>query len=201
MQLGELTLREAAKQAAGNWRHSECFAWHRAQDLDDADQWAIVYTHNRDSGLLDQSNSAAIEEAMDTFLHRKNPDVMPEHHDHWACGWVAGFSIRVFRKGRITKAFKTYHALAERLAQYPALDEADYSARQYDATISNLPEAAWKLKSEYELPEGWESEVFDWLADNDYSAIEDTDDGGGYPNEEQLRAAFEGLGYGQAATV
>ena len=53
------------------------------------------------------------------------------------------------------------------LPDYPLLDEDDYSARQYEATISNLPDAAWKLKGEFELPEGWESAVYDWFADND----------------------------------
>ena len=69
--------------------------------------------------------------------------------------------------------------------------------REYEATIENLPNAAWKLKREYELPEGWEGAVFDWFANNDCSAIESSDDQGGYPSEEQLRAAFDALGYQQ----
>jgi len=201
MRLGEMDIEAAAKAAAGNWEEFDCFSWHRGHDLPDADNWAIVYTNNRDSGLLDQSNAAAIEEAMDTFTKGKNPDVVPEHHTHWACGWVDGFSIRVYRRHRITKAFRKYHELAERLAQYPLLDEEDYSARQYEATIGNLTDAVWRLKHEFELPKGWESAVYGWFADNDDSAIENIDDSGGYPTEEQLRAAFGALGYEQTATV
>jgi hypothetical protein len=60
MRLGEMDLEEAAEQAAGNWREFDSFCWHRAQVIDDADNWAIVYSHHRDSGLLDQSNAAAV---------------------------------------------------------------------------------------------------------------------------------------------
>jgi hypothetical protein len=201
MKLGELTLEEAAKEAAGNWQKFESFAWHRARDLDDADNWAIVYTNNRDSGLLDERNAAAIDKAMEPFTEGDDPNVVPEHHHHWACGWIDGYSIRVFRDGQITEAFKTYHELAERLADYPVLDEEDYSSREYEATLANIPDAAWKLKNDYELPDGWEGDVYGWLSDHDCSAIENRDDRGGYPSEDQLRAAFEALGYEQTAVA
>ena len=201
MDLGEMDLETAAKAAAGNWEHFDSFAWHRGHDLPDADNWTIIYTRNRDSGLLDQSNASVIEEAMDTFTKGKNPDVAPEHDHHWACGWVDGFSIRVYRRGQITKAFAAYHELVERMANYPILDETDYSAREYEATLVNLPDAAWKLKNEYDLPKDWAAEVYRWFSDNDCSAIEDTDDRGGYPRELQLRTAFTALGYDQMAAV
>ena len=50
--LGEMTLEEAANQSAGNWESWTCFVWDRERDLDDSDNWAIIYTHNRDSGCL-----------------------------------------------------------------------------------------------------------------------------------------------------
>ena len=110
-------------------------------------------------------------------------------------------SIRVFRRGRTTKAFRAYHKLAQRLAEYPVLDEADYSSREYKATLENLPDAAWRLKNEYDLPEGWPEAVYRWLSDHDSSAVESRDDQGGYPTEDQLRAAFDALGYEQTAAV
>ena len=201
MRLGEMDLDAAAKAAAGNWKHFECFCWHRRQEVPDADQWTIIYTRNRDSGLLDQSNASVIEAALEPFIRGKNPDVVPEHHTHWAVGWTDGYSIRVYRRHRISKAFKAYHELAERLAQYPLLNEEDYSAREYETTIANLPDAAWKLKHEYELPDNWQGEVYDWFSENDCAAIESSDDRGGYPSEDQLRAAFDALGYQQTATV
>ena len=39
--LGEMTLEDAAKEAAGNWQHFESFVWFREQEIDDPDNWAI----------------------------------------------------------------------------------------------------------------------------------------------------------------
>ena len=74
--LGELTLEDAAKEAAGNWQRFESFVWFRDSEIADPDNWAIIYTHNRDSGLLDQSNADAIAEAMEPFTNGDDPDVV-----------------------------------------------------------------------------------------------------------------------------
>ncbi len=199
MKLGEMEPEAAAQAAAGNWRKFDSFAWHRQNEVKKPDDWAIIYTHHRDSGILDQSNAAAIEAALTPFT--KTGDVVFESHFHWAVGHIDGFSIRVYRRGQITEAFEAYHGLAERMANYPILNESDYCDREYEATIKNLPNAAWRLKREYELPEGWKEAVFDWFANNDCSAIESSDDQGGYPSEEQLRKAFDALGYQQLELV
>ena len=202
--LGELPLEDAAKQAAGNWRQFSCFWWRRANDLEKPEDWAILYTHNRDSGLLDVSNASAIDEALAPFTKgadNSDPDVVEEDHDHWAVGWVEGYSIRVYKHGRITKAFKVYHQLARRMAEYPILDESDYCDCEVEATLENIADAAWRIKNEYDLPEGWAGNVYHWLAEHDCSAIENADDQGGYPNEEQLRKAFDALGYKETAAV
>jgi hypothetical protein len=193
--LGEMTLKDAAKEAAGNWQHFQCFVWDRERDLDDAKNWGILYTHHRDSGLLDQSNADAIAEAMEQFTDDDDPDVVMESHSHWAVGHVDGFSIRVYRNGEITDAFKTYHDLMEQLDSYPILDEEDHSRREYEATLENIADAAWRLKDEYDLKDGWESDVYSWLSDNRPSGIENRDDQGGYPQEDDLRDAFNALGY------
>ncbi|WP_164102247.1 hypothetical protein [Candidatus Laterigemmans baculatus] len=192
-QIGEWTLEDAAKQAAGNWRKFESFAWFRRDDIDDPENWAIIYTHNRDSGLLDQSNAAAIAKALEPF----EGDVVFESHSHWAVGYVDGFSIRVFSNGEITDAFRRYHELSESLADYPVLDETDYSSRELEATLVNIADAIFQVEEEYELPDQWESEVYHWLSDNRPSAIENCDDYGGYPSGEELKAAFDALGFAQ----
>jgi hypothetical protein len=191
--IGDLDLESAAREAAGNWQHFDCFSWHRASDLADADNWGIVYTHNRDSGLLDQSNADAIAEAMEPFTKGRNPDVVAEHHVHFAVGWVAGYSIKVFKRGRITKAFRTYFDLQQRLVDYPLLDEDDYSNRVYEATLTNIDDAAWRLKKQYDLPPDWAFAVYRWLSDHDCSELEDNDDRGGYPSELWLQRAFDAL--------
>jgi hypothetical protein len=68
----------AARQLAGNWRDFDCFAWRRGYDLEDADQWAILYTSGRDSGLLAQSNHAEITKLLAPFTEGDDPDVVAE---------------------------------------------------------------------------------------------------------------------------
>lgn len=195
MAVANMSLRDAAKEAAGNWKRFQCFAWFRRNELNDPDAWAIFYTHNRDSGLLDLSNGEIIAKALEQFAEGNDPDLVFESHSHWAVGHISGFSIRIFRRGRITKAFRTYHELAERVENYPVLDDTDYSNREYEATVENIGNSAWKLKNDYELPDSWQDEVYSWLSEHCFTAIENCDDQGGFPSEEELIEAFEGLGY------
>jgi hypothetical protein len=152
--IGEMTLEEAACEVAGNWKSWSCFVWDREQVLDDAENWSIVYTHNRDSGLLACSNAEAIARVLKSFAVGDDPDLVFESHSHWAVGHVDGFSIRVYFGGAITDAFRAYHGESERLAEYPILDETDYAEKELEATLENIADAAWRLKGEYELPDG-----------------------------------------------
>lgn len=193
--IGQLDLDEAAELAAGNWQSFDSFVWFRQDELEDPANWSVFYTHHRDSGLLDQSNAVSISKALRPFSEGDDPDVVFESHTHWAVGHVEGFSVRVFRDGRVTEAFRTYHELAEAMADYPILDESDYSERELEATVENIGEAAWRIKGEYELPDDWQYEVYGWLSDNEPSEIESTDDQGGYPSVESLQRAFDELGF------
>jgi hypothetical protein len=193
--IGEMTLEHAAREAAGSWRSWTCFVWDREREIDDVENWSIIYTHNRDSGLLAQSNAAAIADVLRPFSETKNPDVVFESHAHWAVGHVDGFSIRVYRDGEITEAFHIYHGLMEQLDSYPVLDEADYSSREYDAALENIEDAAWRFKSTYDLHDGWEAEVYEWLSAHRPGAVENKDDRGAYPSECDLLDAFNGLGF------
>lgn len=194
--LGTLDIQEAAEKAASNWQSFNSFVWFRDRELEDAEKWAIIYTHNRDSGLLDKSNGSVISKAMEPFTEGDDPDVVFESHNHWACGWIGGFSIRVFNAlGEITEAFQKYHELAEHMDECLYLDEEDHSRREYEATIANIGDASWSLKKRFNLPEGWESDVYSWLSDHRSGEIENRDDQGGYPSEEALRDAFTALGF------
>ena len=152
--LGLLDLEEAAKEAAGNWHKFNCFCWHRKTDLERPEEWAIFYTHHRDSDLRDQSNAEVIAEAMEKFAAGGNPDVVFESHFHWAVGHVDGFSVRVYRRGRITRAFRTYYELQGGSPNTRCWTKDDYSAREYEATIQNIADAAWRVKGSYRLPKG-----------------------------------------------
>ena len=188
---------EAAHEAAGNWKRFPCFVWNRSYDLPDADQWAMIYTHNRDSGLLDQSNASVIVKALESFTDGGDPNVVFESHNHWAIGHVDGLSIRVYRDAEITEAFRVYHELALRLDDYPILSDTDYSERELEATLENIPIAAGTLKHEFKLPEDWVAEVYDWLSSNRSQSIENVSDQGGWPDDDDFEAAFEALGYGR----
>src|SRR5574340_275650 len=99
---------DLATKLAGNWQHIRDFAWFGRPEAVDKN-WCLVYTSNRDSGLLDQSNAAYIDKLLAQFTEGDTPTVFSERHNHWACGHVDGYAIRVFdTDGRITEAFKAY---------------------------------------------------------------------------------------------
>lgn len=184
----------AANDTVGNWQKFNCFAWHRGHDLDDADRWAIFYTSGRDAGLLDQSNHEQFAKALAPFMEADDPDVVAESHNHWAVGYLDGFSIRAFDKnGGITDAFRAFARLKAKLADYPILNEEDYSQREYEATLENYSSEMWAMKKE--LPEGWEGEVYSWFSDNGHGRYtENRDDQGGYAPREKITEALQDLG-------
>ncbi len=107
---------DAAREAAGNWRDFDSFAWTRPFDgsLENPDDWTIVYTHNRDSDLIEVSNASVVAEELAPFVESDNPDVISESHSHWMCGWIDGFTIRVFRDGAITAAYRKWLELLDK---------------------------------------------------------------------------------------
>ena len=143
---------------------------------------------------MDQSNADAIDKALAPFADGDNPDVRAEHHGHWACGWIDGYAIRVYRNGQITEAFRAYHELAARLADYPVLNEEDFSRREYEATLENLLSEGFD-SDYFAPPDEWEGEVFSWLWDHNQSAVENRDGQGGYATKEEIAEALDALGY------
>lgn len=194
--LGELDLEEAAQNAAGNWQRWDSFAWFRDSEWERPEDWFIYYGHHRESGLLEQSNSEQISKSLQPFIDDDAPNVIEEDHSHWAVGWIKGWSVRVYRDGQITEAFKVLHGLLERLSNYPILCEHHYSEMELEATWENIPLAAAGIKDDYEdLPDDWADQVYQWLSDNRCNALENLDDQGGWPDESDLRDAFDALGY------
>jgi hypothetical protein len=181
-----------AKAAAGNWQKFQCFAWWGKPP--DPERWAIFYTRNRDSGLLDVSNHVAITKALDRFDQAENPTVIWQDHSHWGPGWVTALVIRVFdRRGRVTKAFKCWCDIQARLEDYPVLSEEDYSEREYDAALEGIRQQGRRHVIE-DAPDDWPGQVYDWLSDNDDRQLENHDDQGAYPSDESIREALTELG-------
>lgn len=171
--------------------------------------WCIVYTSNRDSGLLAQSNEAAIMKRMAPFIGDiTDPDEPADceecHHGHWVVGHVDGLYLRIRKNGEITPAFKEYVRLLVAMENYPVLDDSDYSSRQSDATRENVVEETRSVFGKFEsTPKGEEASFEDmglavcvWLYDNEPDELE-ADEHGGYPSSGSVERALVALGYVQ----
>lgn len=95
----------------------------------------IVYSRNRDSDLLSQSNFAEFERQLqcENWNDRELPEtpmVINVQHRHWAVGWIE--FILIHEKHPLIDLAKQ---LTEQLESYPVLNDLDYSERQTDAII------------------------------------------------------------------
>lgn len=143
--MDQTELENRATDMAGNWRKWDCFSWYAKPW--DAENWCIYYTHNRDSDILSESNAAMIDKRMTQFVDSDNEDadVHPEHHNHWACGWIEGYAVRVYAdnpEGNITPAFAEIASIMAELENYLVLDEEDYSQRECDAAWDAIADIA-----------------------------------------------------------
>ena len=176
---------------AGNWHGFESFCWFERPD--DAEDFCIYHLNHRDSGLLDQSNADATRKALEQF----EDDVRLETFSHWAVGWIDAVAVRVSGPdSKETRAYRTLCDTIDRLSEYPILDETDYSEREYEATLENIDDSLFQVSGEVDkdkLPEDWTCSAFSWFWDNDQSAVENTDDQGGYPKDNQLLACISSL--------
>jgi hypothetical protein len=128
------TLEVYAATLANNHARFESFGWYGRPA--DAPLWGIYYTHNRDSSALDRSNAAVMADLFAPYV--ASGDMRVEEHNHWACGWIAGYAVRVYRSdGTLTEAVRALYGVLERLDDYPVLNEDAWSALEdteaYDA--------------------------------------------------------------------
>jgi hypothetical protein len=192
--LNHKTPKEAAKEYSANWRKFDSFAYFGEDTLDGSiADWCIVYTHNRDSGILAESNASVINREMLPFV--ESGDARPETHSHWACGSVHGYALRVYKDSEqsdeLTDAFRKWCELQAQIDDYPVLDEEDWSNREYEATLENLRFELRFMGSDETHAES----VFDWLRQSPehQHETECLDDQGAYPSTESIKAALEGL--------
>lgn len=193
----ETMLDARARELAGNWRRWECFAWFNRPD-DGAERWAIVYTHNRDSGILDESNGEEIKKLLDPFTiddgEQGRPDVIFERHSHSMVGYVEGFSIRVYRPdGSVTPAFEAYSEILDLLDNYPVLNETDFSNREYEAALVSIQQTIDDLEHKNEkeaTPTGAAEAIFEYLWREDQSELENVYGDGASPSSEAVLDAL-----------
>lgn len=189
------TLTNEAQAAAGNWQRFESFAWHDKPDH--PEDWVIYYTSHRDSGLLAKSNEVQIDEIFESYLDLDPELVREEYHNHWAVGYTQGYAIRVYDPNtrQITEPFKKLCEIQDSLEDYPILNEEHYSEQELEATLENLEQVAWRY-DKTDWPKDWVSDLYSYFSEHDSRAIENgSDDQGGWPSDEHLAAAIEGLGW------
>ena len=189
---------DLAEELAGNHRSFESFGWGNRPINDH--NYCIVNTSTRDSGLLDASNEHAILEALEPYLG-SDRDAWTECHSHWAVGYVNALIIRVYdESGAITPAFTEYAKCALALADYPVLDESDYSERGHNALCDNIERAIGYYGRKYDVdivPLNIVDNVYRWLADHMPGELEDDgQDQGACPSADAIYECMVALGYG-----
>lgn len=85
--------------------------------------WLLVYTHNRDSDLLTESNWDSILKA----LGGESDDVWINRVGHWAVGWVEYLCVR-----ENSDKQQLAEELHDSLYDYPVINEEDYCQREHD---------------------------------------------------------------------
>lgn len=160
--------------------------------------WSLgICIENRDSRLREKANASSIKSILkaDSSLEE---DWEITGCRHWAVGWVDHLTFRVVdADGEISRIARVIKGIFDALSEYPVLDDELYSEMEYDATIVNIGDhypGSSSLKED--VPEDWPTKMYRWWMDNDeWSAIDDHDDGGGYPSEEQFEECARALGF------
>ena len=116
-------------------------------DLDMFNTWGRSgISQNRDSKPLEQSNFAVITEDL---LERFPDECQISSSNHWAVGWLEELYVQVYTddtKSEITPVWEAVCEYQDKLADYPVIDEGDYSARELEDAIDTL-------KNCYNIPE------------------------------------------------
>lgn len=162
-----------AKESANNHAKFESFMWHDSPE--DAENWCIVHTVNRDSGILEKSNAAVIAKSLKPYI--RSGQVIEQHFNHWLCGWVDGYAIRVFHRNAkiITVAFKAWCDLNSELEECTVLDEDDYSRKQMEAAIESIENNTPTISDT--APKYWSKKVYSELCRTKPEAVEEVDSG------------------------
>ena len=100
MRLGEMALEEAAQKAAGNWQRFQSFVWFRRNEIKDADQWAVIYTHNRDAACWTNQTQRQLKRRCSRSAMAMTPTWFSNRIRHWAVGHVDGFQYSGVSKRR-----------------------------------------------------------------------------------------------------
>jgi len=194
-----------AKDKAGNFTKWSCFVLDRQikELMVPTSDWCIVYTSNRDSDLLDESNEAALLKRLKDHLGwiGDGHDVEECRHSCWANGYRDGLYLRVYRDGKVTDAFRVYAQAMHDMEQYPILDDDDHTRRVSEQTSLNVLDVVKTVAGRNDTTPAYEEAgdqahylVEDWLSENEDGELEDHGNGG-YPSTESVTRAMLALGF------
>lgn len=160
--------------------------------------WSLgPIVQNRDSGLMDRSNTVALRKYLESDPSL-NDDWEISSANHWACGWVEHISFRVVDPdGSPSRIFRVLAAWFKALDDYSIADESLYSEMEMEASWKWISEEGPRMADRhgYVLPDDWQDKVMNWWDSNDPNALEDKDDQGASPSDEQFLEAFEGCAF------
>ena len=136
MRLGEMDLETAAREARGNWQEFDCFGWHDSRKTRKNGRLSTLTT-----GILTYWTKATPMQstrAIPRLWKRTTPtsgrNIMGTGLADGSTAMPSGFTATA----RLPKHSAHNHQLAVRLADYPVLNEEDFSLREYEATLDNL---------------------------------------------------------------
>ena len=96
----------------------------------------VLYSRNRDSSILEDSNYELILDELTTFAEKFNhlrDDGEAFAYDfrtkHWACGWIEYIIIRQDAPAQIIELAESIDSA---LSDYPVYSDDDYSERQWN---------------------------------------------------------------------
>lgn len=129
----------------------------------DYSDYYILYSHHRDSDILNESNYQTIKKQ---FIDLNG--VIEICSNHWAVGWVETILIHKSAEETIEKGIE----ILERLSDYPVLDERDLSNREYDLAY----EYSNDIMNEIDNAQGYfcsgywvDEDIPDWMKDRGFN--------------------------------
>ena len=97
-------------------------------DVPNPELWGVYdFPYSLDTTCLSESNKVCMLNGLSRWSGGPRPSVILTGHGD-------GIAVRVYRQDGVTKtdAFKAFEEMMDRLEEYPALDEMDWSQREYD---------------------------------------------------------------------
>lgn len=101
----------------------------------------VPVSHTRDSGPLDESNFAVSVD----MLGGESEDVQVHRFRHWGPGWFEIILVNLEARDKVAVA----EGIEANLADYPVLDEEDFSRREWEAIQAYWDSLGMSEKARY----------------------------------------------------